>query len=460
MADIHSSLTLGYGTPGTATYDQRSGAWSFLRPLDSNPAANDDDVVANNVETFPFHPVGRAFEVLKRPNSHFSTANKDSKAIDDGHTLTISRRVLEQEVRASDGWPPISGHRDPLFSNCLAFGNALMIREDLHERTRQTTPIVVHAWGCNRNVLRLVKLGRESAELRSKSGNLIEAHVPSIGDVDEAWWLGPGAEIRQVCFAESVEYEATWMAVRMSTCTVIFRPAVHRVPVPPRAATTWIDPAVFGPSLLDANPVVILPMSRTGGRTHACVAFDPTDEQRLALVDDHGTWSIWTIKRKARKSARVIDCIELQISGSLHDETEIGEDSQYFDGWHSIQWLANGRGNIDRILVLSRRTAALFSVFDGERLEFEGLDLGHSKHRHWILDTHRSANQIGMCYILTSEQLLWLSSSVPEWMGSGRRSTNLYIVLSWRHFLDPEDNTLYLTVLDTKHGMNSLRSVP
>ncbi|KAL9108185.1 MAG: hypothetical protein Q9227_007040 [Pyrenula ochraceoflavens] len=459
MAEFHASNIFGYGTPGSANYDSKRRIWSFLRPLVPDLPQNEGSNGQLELTAFPLRAINQnpqtSVQASRRLSEELISKSESRIDFDDLKKtvpgLISNSSFVVEDVRSSKNCVSHPRSQDPIYSNLLAFGNAIITQENFQERRRYVVPIAAQAYGKSGELLRLVRLGKDSVEVRSDEGEIFEIEVPSVGDDDEAWWSGAGGPIYQIRFAESPRNKATWMAVRQASCTTFFRPTVHRIERSSRHADTRMDYQTYAVSALDANPVVTLPVSKTGGQHHVDVDFDPMNDQRVVIADTSGTWSVWTIERKNRKSARIIDQIRLQIHGNLHMENKAEPDNAplHFDGWHAIKWLADGEGNVDRILFCNRRRVALFSAINGHLLAFPGLDLGPLRQRHWILDVRRSSMCHQQCFVLTSEQLIWFSTAIPEWTMLGRNASDLHAVLSWRHFMNSEDKTLYLTIVES-----------
>jgi RNA polymerase I-specific transcription initiation factor RRN6 len=272
--------------------------------------------------------------------------------------------------------------------------------------------------------------------------------VPSIKEAENAEWPARGAPARQICFARTVEEKPTWMAARFPHSTLVFRPVYHRKPVPARIYHGDDRALSSRPrnSRLDANPLVEIFNSQTGGSAHAAVTFNPWYQKQIGIVDEGGNWSIWEISGRHRqnKGNWTAACVK---SGTLPWlDTGDGHDivgRPRHDGWGSIEWV----GDFNSFIVSDRRCPMLYRM-ESDQVYPYFIELGLKKKSEWILDVKRSTCNVSHVFILTTSRVFWLDIK-PDLIlaiGDGTRPS-LFPRLSWRHFRDPEDTTLQLTPL-------------
>lgn len=204
---------------------------------------------------------------------------------------------------------------DPEISELFDIGYAVDQRR--HDKRLRSVPIAVAVTGESRNIISLRTLEEEILELTSPQKLAFRA--PSISDVEMSEWSNCGAPVRQVHFARPLEEKPVFMAARLHTKTTIFRPLYQWDPVPMHFPEDTIlgSSKPLKNSRLDANPIVEVSVSRTGGFSHADVTFNPWYQRQFAIVDIRGKWSVWEITGRQRLQQSTW-AVELVKSGSCH----------------------------------------------------------------------------------------------------------------------------------------------
>ncbi|KAH2456978.1 hypothetical protein KXV83_008669 [Aspergillus fumigatus] len=273
--------------------------------------------------------------------------------------------------------------------------------------------------------------------------------IPMIGDAECTEWSAGGAPVRQICFARTVEEKPTWAAARFPHSTIVFRPLYRRKPVSMHIYQDG-DPVVSSQkrsSRLDANPLIEISHSQTGGYGHADVTFNPWYQKQLAIVDERGNWSVWEMVGRHRrgKGNWTASCVK---SGSL-PWPDLGHAqnisrSPRHDGWAVIEWV----GDVNSFIVSDRRCPILYRTEGNETLPF-AIELELKRKSEWVLDVKRSACNVSQVFILTTSRIFWLdvSSVLAADSQDGISRPSLLPILSWRHFRDSEDTTLRLSSL-------------
>ncbi|RHZ66148.1 hypothetical protein CDV55_101833 [Aspergillus turcosus] len=286
-----------------------------------------------------------------------------------------------------------------------------------------------------------------TAEL--KHGMRARIRVPMIGDTECTEWSAGGAPVRQICFARTVEEKSTWAAARFPHSTIVFRPLYRRKPVSVHIYQDGdrVVPSHTQSSRLDANPLVEISHSQTGGYAHADVTFNPWYQKQLAIVDERGNWSVWEMVGRHRRSKGnwTAACVK---SGSLpwldlgHAQNING--SPRHDGWAVVEWV----GDVNSFIVSDRRCPILYRTEGNEILPFT-IELELKRKSEWILDVKRSACNVSQVFILTTSRIFCLDVSSVLVADSQKDASrpSLLPLLSWRHFRDSEDTTLRLSSL-------------
>ncbi|KAH2147021.1 hypothetical protein KXV68_002929 [Aspergillus fumigatus] len=235
--------------------------------------------------------------------------------------------------------------------------------------------------------------------------------IPMIGDAECTEWSAGGAPVRQICFARTVEEKPTWAAARFPHSTIVFRPLYRRKPVSMHIYQDG-DPVVSSQkrsSRLDANPLIEISHSQTGGYGHADVTFNPWYQKQLAIVDERGNWSVWEMVGRHRrgKGNWTASCVK---SGSL-PWPDLGHAqnisrSPRHDGWAVIEWV----GDVNSFIVSDRRCPILYRTEGNETLPF-AIELELKRKSEWVLDVKRSACNVSQVFILTTSRIFWLDVS-------------------------------------------------
>jgi RNA polymerase I-specific transcription initiation factor RRN6 len=348
---------------------------------------------------------------------------------------------------------------DPRVSTLFDIGNA--VDNERGDAAGGNIPIAVVATGECRNSISFRLLEEDTVELTPLSSETSHrVRVPSVGDAESTEWCPGGAPVRQISFARTVEESPTWVAARFPLSTVVLRPLFHksRVPMQVGLHDSHITPPRTRNSRLDANPLVEISSSQTGGSPHADVTFNPWYQKQLGIVDERGNWSIWELSGRRRRNTGNWNkaCIK---SGSL-PWAELGgspglDDYPRHDGWAAIEWA----GGATSFVVADRRCLTLYRM-EGDHVWPYSVDLGLNRKFEWILDIKRSHCDASHVFVLTTSRILWLDvSPVIQAPDDQEKRSPLAPRLSWLHFRDPEDTTMRLNSLLIGEGMCSTSSL-
>lgn len=326
----------------------------------------------------------------------------------------------------------------------LSVGGAVDVE---HLPGYRTIPIIAIPHGEAGHVLRLIKPNLERRGWRKRGSVTLSLMDPTSSE--EGYWTGIGGTIHQIVFADDGNVASTWLAVRQAFVTTIFRPMYNTTPVP--AATPLGHETIHPPSRLGANPIAVLTAERTGSVHHVDVSFNPYYARQFAVVDNIGAWSIWNIEGRTRnrstlelvpgKRGRLFD-------GYVQEPTLKEPDNA--DGWHRLLWVSN----VNTIVICNRRHISVFDVKSTPR-RLQGDEVLPACSTDWILDVQRSVHNLDHLFILTSSRIFWV-----EIMAAGEDdddgAVGAKVLLSYRHFRDPNDKTMKLTILKDDDSMKPL----
>jgi RNA polymerase I-specific transcription initiation factor RRN6 len=458
MADInggkdlqlaHATNALNYGHLGTATYKGHTREWTFLRQSTNSKTFQSSFPFATVKETVYKNSTKDNETVLGAHNGWSSSCGPFARSVH----LGLALAHVKEEESLSDAIITSLGQHDPHCSDRLAFGGASWLSDNHVLSGNATVPIAAFTSGVNGESIILTQIGRDRVTITDKNDNEVMVEIPTISCNNETSWTGNGEAVQQICFAATSGQRSTWMAARLLSSTTIFHPLFHRTPVPAMRRSNTSASAVQA-SILDANPVLTIPVSRTGGHPHADISFHPVNYDLLALIDQHGNWSTWRIDGKRSVTARTLFSIQLVNTGKVYTWQNTRRPPQadpYHDGWHKVCWVTDGDGNSDSLFFANRRMAVIHAPIDGERHSVS-LGLGQASEAQWILDIKNSALHPSWIFVLTSTRVLCISTAETDRRDIPEANSHA-ILCSWQHFRGRQDITLSLTILETAHGI-------
>jgi RNA polymerase I-specific transcription initiation factor RRN6 len=304
--------------------------------------------------------------------------------------------------------------------------------------------IAVAVTGECRNMISFQTIEDDHLEFTSPTQSVMRA--PSIAGTEIAQWSKCGAPIRQVQFARLIDEDPIFMAARLVTTTTIFRPLYHSEPVPMRfPSDTPLRPSIgLQKSRLDANPILEIPVTQTGGFSHADVTFNPWYQQQFSIVDIKGNWTVWEMEqvknyRQSVWSAKIVK------SGSLSSSGHSFKRRPQPDGWASIEWIHD----VGSIIVANRRNVMIYAFMD-DQVPPRTVELGMVKQSEWVLGVQRNPRNLSQFFVLTTTRILWFDVGVVS--SENGPGLSLYPQVSRRHFRDPNDTTLRLSDIIVYQG--------
>ncbi|KAJ5185999.1 hypothetical protein N7491_006130 [Penicillium cf. griseofulvum] len=424
----HTGSALHYGHVGRAVYLPEEEAWTFTRSFDRPPSIQYTGMTKTRIPS-PFPPA-KVQPIPRAPPKN------SRKLITNAHPdLAASWSSIREEPLSRAVIRTVE-YYDPEISALFDIGYAVDQRR--HDKRLRSVPIAVAVTGEGRNIISFRTLEEEILELTSP--RKLAFRAPSINDTEMSEWSKDGAPIRQVHFARPLDEKPMFMAARLATGTTIFRPLYHWDPVPRRIPEGAV-PGYSTPlqnSRLDANPIVEISVSRTGGVSHADVTFNPWYQRQFAIVDTRGKWKVWEITGRQRLH-RATWSATLVKSGSLPlRDYKRRHSCPRLDGWASIEWVHN----VGSVVVANRHSVIIYAITD-DQIQPRTVELGMAKKSEWVLGVQRNTRKPSQFFVLTTTRILWFDlGALP---GEDDTSLSLYPQVSWRHFRDPEDTTLQLS---------------
>lgn len=268
---------------------------------------------------------------------------------------------------------------------------------------------------------------------------------------ERGYWAGTGGAIRQIESADDENESGAWLAVRQDTIITIFRPLygrLHHFASP----TAGFCP-IHSSSRLNPNPVATLATERITTEDYMDVSFNPWYARQFAVVDARGYWSIWDLERQNGKGSpeKLIPGKKGNLNDG-HDQDLVSRPPiDHADGWYRILWACN----INTIVLCNRRDIAVIDITSAlARLQSIEILTGNST--EWMIDLKRSPQHLNHLFVLTTYRIFWVEIFPPgEDGGVQIASSGIKVKLSYRHFRDPNDETLRLTLVNDDPGMDS-----
>jgi hypothetical protein len=161
---------------------------------------------------------------------------------------------------------------------------------------------------------------------------------------------------------------------------------------------------------------------------------------------------LWRIQGSNTWSGRVRHSATLQCQGSLRalKRDAFPAKQSQFDGWHRLCWLTTEDRGYDKILVCSRRVAAVFDL-TGELKGTCDMRLGPKSDGNLVLDIKPGRQSANHIHVLTTSRILVFSTSATSWRVKDQEEP-LTLICSWTHFRDGLAQNLSLCLLELRYG--------
>jgi hypothetical protein len=453
----HETNALSYGHLGTATYDEHNHGWKFLRRLqgERDPSRDDQNSVPHGLPHFQL--VDERILDCRAENPNGNSPAWQCSTNGGGSQNAFLKNLADAAFALTDIPTPASisevrldkTKEEVSLVSALALGHARPPPGSGMGNNDPTTLIVAVAGESHKQTLRLLGFDTCQVPVRNDAGLRDLCRLPSVTNRVIGHWCESADRILQVSSANQAK--GTQFLVVKPSGTTILRPMSAEPAQDPLASESTVNSADM---LLDACPVVTIPISRTGGIPHVHAAFNPRDENLVAIVDSSGRWSVWKLTRTGAISARILCEAHLQSSNNLitgGEESPFTTGTSPGDGWHQICWLIGSPGSRERLLVCNRRMAAVFDQ-GGQSLGRIDMRLGPTSYRNMILDVKNSQRRGDHLFVLSTSRLMIFSSTKGTWKERGPIEA-LELVCSWNHFRDRADPRLRMSIVELSRGM-------
>ena len=443
LEHAHETKHLSYGHFGTATYDHESRhAWRFLRRhgdhTGNGPPRNEKTSFAPKSRFRLLHQrVARPYEGPQRINGIDSAWIQSRRPIHAYRQRPELAFVHPDLLNGQAGTEAALSHGNAAVSGrVLSCGQAFGLDIRGHRQGSAGATIVASPVGVAQENLWISSVGTDTVPVDDGSGFESTISVPITANHVLQYNLASAEPILQVCFTAHRSIVGIRKASSLTLLHVLWLGGSQQ----PRMSSA-------STAAIRIDEILVLPMSRTGGYSHAHLAFNPRDESQLATVDVHGVWSVWSLTDKGKYSTKVSCHARLNSSSRLLPHGSLPANRSPQDGWHLVCWLNSMHGaGEDLLLACSRQAAAVFSV-SGEMLGEVDMRIGVKIAKDYILDVQQCSNHSDICFLLTSTRILVMQVA-EEVFNNEVHLEPLTLMCSWDHFRGQQDTTLRMSVLE------------
>ncbi|KAK1074607.1 hypothetical protein LTR74_000850 [Friedmanniomyces endolithicus] len=406
MADTIGN-DLPYGHLGHATYNADEQVWTFQRDPGSGVSLRvlgEPRLVvkpAEDVEASP-SPQVKPLITSERQKQEIQRLIKRFPEVQP------AADVLQPLLRVSEAVISATGRHDPLKGDLLGVGSIPS------EASHHTIMVAAFVSGPTGSDLRLAQIQLQRRGLDDTSDTWIG--VPTLQG-EGAIWKGEGAAIQQIAFAHAIEGSDAFLAARLLTRTLIFRPNVRSRGLPTLKVA--------------ANPCFEVSIASTDGVPHADVAFNPWFSRQIGIVDQAGRWSVWELEGRLTTVGRLLNHSPEQ--GSTSNATKPVD-----DGWARIAWVCSPT----IVAVCTRRQLKMYNGIGSDKQQPPSVLQLNTTGGSWYLAMVQVPLQPAHLAVLSSTHLTLYhvregSADVIE----------AKTVLRMRHYRNSEDTTLSLAAI-------------
>ncbi|KAE9375423.1 hypothetical protein N431DRAFT_402951 [Stipitochalara longipes BDJ] len=423
----HRVTDLSYGHLGKASYDTEENQWTFSSPKDQDQRIQ------------PLLPLTERIppsfqDAPKRDGIPSQVAKSQSKWLSKARPETFPANTITSALAKVHGVSQIELSRS---GSLLTVGRAVDV--DRVSRSRRPRILCMPCGGAG-HILQLIRPSTERHGWGKHS--VVKLSLLELEPSERGYWVGTGGAIRQIESADDENKSGTWLAVRQDTIITIFRPLYGKF------HNSAGLPSGFGPantsSRLSPNPVATLTSERTKSEDFMDVSFNPWYARQFAVVDARGRWYIWDLEHQDGKGSpeHLVSGNEGNFYNSYAlDPASKAASNDHADGWYRILWACN----INTLVVCNRRRIAVIDIKSAP-VSLSSAEILTGNSTEWMLDTKRSPEHLNHLFVLTTSRIFWLEIVPPgEDRGDRNASPGIKVILSFRHFRDPNDETLRLT---------------
>lgn len=335
--------TGNYGQFGRAIYDRDEKAWHFQR---STETSRTFELLGESKRVInASYPPDRANFPAEGKEGPSRRRQIQAKGVVRGYADTQPASIsLSDLARISEAVETSPAQHDPLKGDLLAFGT---ISDEFAKRQAQ---VVAFASGPAGSNLRIVQVQGQHRGWHTTWSTYLR--VPTIYG-EEAVWKGPGVPIQSIAFANPLEGAENFLAVRLPTEIIVFRPVLRKK-------------LVHGGSRLDVNRLVNLNMAQASCEPFTAVAFNPWYSRQIAFLDLAGHCMVFELEGKAFNGMKKLVSSQLP-----NDQKKHGKASSQ-DCWGQISWIHGP----SMLAVVTKRNLNILNVVQEDLVELHELNVG------------------------------------------------------------------------------------
>ena len=400
---VDRPIDLSYGHTGEAIYDSNSQTWRFGRSLGHNTARLRNLDTTTDILPPSAHHVDneltareRNLEIRRLARSYPDLAPAVDIAVEFSKESEASVKILIDRLES------------PL--DLLATGY-LIHQDDPTHRVQ----IIAAASGENGNAVRLLQHGDK---IRDAGGELANKHSQRHPYVlRKNTWICSEHSITQLLFSRPTSDNGIFLAVLTNLEVKVLHVQIQR-----RSSQGFQLDEVLAVAEVGAR-----------GLQPVSMVFNPEDPTQLFMLCQDGNWSIVGLgNRKVNGLQYIAQLMGKGRISSLPPKEQVDEDFRMKNIQSSCVWVAQPES-----LVLATRRSCYFLPLNplGPSIDVSQkvlVDAGEM-----IVDIKPTPDPYGHLLLLTNRRLMLLRIR-------GRQEAPVDILLSWRHYQDPDDLSLRL----------------
>ena len=428
-----------YGQSGEAQYDAQRHEWLFTRRLGSDPVER-LRLLRNPVSTF--RSESRS-ELSTSPQSARLRIQNIRSLASRYPEITAAARLLPQIGKNEEQIERLQALHDSLKSDLLAFGY-LTNRCTSREKSKRV-PVAALPCGASGDQVMIVCLNRELFRWQEDKDFMLNSSTIRSGE--RAIWRDKWGPVKQLRFSPTKWDRHEWLAVRFFRATVLLK-LVYRLHKTSKPSTIPLEHSAIehGSSRIQLEQLLVLPVERTGGSPHSDMAFSSFELNRIAILDQQGSCSIWQLVWHRQRAD----------AWDIRQEKNKGAKSTIFnqnpirmpppDGWGKIGWI----GNSNTIFIASREALRLFDVQNNAQQPVKPVAFP-IKDGENLRDIHEDLPGSNHMFVVTSTQVYCLSVDTRKDQDNEGSELRLRVIICWRHFRSPQDISLRISTCRTSN---------
>ncbi|PHH52158.1 hypothetical protein CFIMG_003671RA [Ceratocystis fimbriata CBS 114723] len=251
------------------------------------------------------------------PPSTFSAKRVQKRWLQTAHPQTFAGISALSALLDEETQPPAADQICVSDNTCFEIGEIADVTG--RSRSRGAVPVIAKTSGSGGEILHIIRLQDMWFQWKDSKNISIRLRNMSLLDKqEEVFWSQDAVPITAIKFAvdRGLKRHRRWIMVQKRTGTTILQPEHHSVPVP---VVNPGDGIAGMASRIDPRPLFTVASTQTGGHAHSDMAFTPTrgdQKARLAIIDEMGYWSVWSIHGSANIARNTVN-VSMQVCGHI-----------------------------------------------------------------------------------------------------------------------------------------------